>query len=209
TRSRPARSPSYAASPRTPQTTTRRPSSPRTTSTTSSTTQARTTHDHPAPLRSCLDDRHALLPPRRPHRPSPRRIHRQEQNMTAESSTHTYESGVQETVTLRRGPATPHDCALLKITYNDGWIAGCSVNTAWRRARPDQLTDTPRPLPPDAITNEMVERARRRFEELDREMGYMRSSWVFWQVLTAALTEPPARPEGAEKVEAVLHQYWS
>ena len=25
----------------------------------------------------------------------------------------------------------------------------------------------------------------------------------------AALTEPPARPEGAEKVEAVLHQYWS
>ena len=35
--------------------------------------------------------------------------------MTAESSTHTYESGVQETVTLRRGPATPHDCALLKI----------------------------------------------------------------------------------------------
>lgn len=25
----------------------------------------------------------------------------------------------------------------------------------------------------------------------------------------AALTEPPARPEGAEKVEAVLNQYWS
>ena len=29
------------------------------------------------------------------------------------------------------------------------------------------------------------------------------------EILTAALTEPPKRPEGAEKVEAVLHQYWS
>src|SRR5699024_9760858 len=154
TRSRPARSPSYAASPRTPQTTTRRPSSPRTTSTTSSTTQARTTHDHPAPLRSCLDDRHALLPPRRTHRATPRRIHRQEQNMTAESSTHTYESGVQETVTLRRGPATPHDCALLKITYSDGEIADCYVNTAWLRDRADHLTDTPRPLTADDMTFE-------------------------------------------------------
>ena len=59
--------------------------------------------------------------------------------MTAESSTHTYESGVQETVTLRRGPATPHDCALLKITYSDGEIADCYVNTAWLRDRADQL----------------------------------------------------------------------
>ena len=59
--------------------------------------------------------------------------------MTAESSTHTYESGVQETVTLRRGPATPHDCALLKITYSDGEIADCYVSTAWLRDRADQL----------------------------------------------------------------------
>ena len=59
--------------------------------------------------------------------------------MTTESSTHTYESGVQETVTLRRGPATPHDCALLKITYSDGEIADCYVNTAWLRDRADQL----------------------------------------------------------------------
>ena len=74
--------------------------------------------------------------------------------MTAESSTHTYESGVQETVTLRRGPATPHDCALLKITYSDGEIADCYVNTAWLRDRADQLTDTPRPLTPDDMTFE-------------------------------------------------------
>ena len=74
--------------------------------------------------------------------------------MTAESSTHTYESGVQETVTLRRGPATPHDCALLKITYSDGEIADCYVNTAWLRDRADQLTDTPRPLTHDDMTFE-------------------------------------------------------
>ena len=74
--------------------------------------------------------------------------------MTAESSTHTYESGVQETVTLRRGPATPHDCALLKITYSDGEIADCYVNTAWLRDRADHLTDTPRPLTADDMTFE-------------------------------------------------------
>src|SRR5699024_12509278 len=132
----------------------RRPQSPRPTATTSTTTQARRTHAPPAPLRSCLDDRHALLPTRRTHRPTPRRIHRQEQNMTAESSTHTYESGVQETVTLRRGPATPHDCALLKITYSDGEIADCYVNTAWLRDRAEQLTDTPRPHTADDMTFE-------------------------------------------------------
>ena len=123
--------------------------------------------------------------------------------MTAESSTHTYESGVQETVTLRRGPATPHDCALLKITYSDGEIADCYVNTAWLRDRADHLTDTPRPLTADDITDEMVERAYAWWEgnTLAPRTG-MRA------MLAAALTEP-TRPEGAEKVEAVLHQYWS
>ena len=123
--------------------------------------------------------------------------------MTAESSTHTYESGVQETVTLRRGPATPHDCALLKITYSDGEIADCYVNTAWLRDRADQLADTPRPLTPDDITDEMIERAYAWWEgnTLAPRTG-MRA------MLAAALTEP-TRPEGAEKVEAVLHQYWS
>ena len=123
--------------------------------------------------------------------------------MTAESSTHTYESGVQETVTLRRGPATPHDCALLKITYSDGEIADCYVNTAWLRDRADHLTDTPRPLTAGDITDEMVERAYAWWEgnSIAPRVG-MRA------MLAAALTEP-TRPEGAEKVEAVLHQYWS
>src|SRR5699024_8793790 len=51
-------------------------------------------------------------------------------------------------------PATPHDCALLKITYSDGEIADCFVNTAWLRDRADQLTDAPRPLTADDMTFE-------------------------------------------------------
>ena len=61
-----------------------------------------------------------------------------------------------------------------------------------------------RPLAPDAITNEMVERGQDAYWGNERTVeGRVRA------ILTAALTEPPARPEGAEKVEAVLHQYWS
>ena len=61
-----------------------------------------------------------------------------------------------------------------------------------------------RPLTPDAITNEMVERGQDAYWGNERTVeGRVRA------ILTAALTEPPARPEGAEKVEAVLHQYWS
>ena len=120
--------------------------------------------------------------------------------MTAESSTHTYESGVQETVTLRRGPATPHDCALLKITYSDGEIADCYVNTAWLRDRADQLADTPRPLTPDDITDEMIERAWRAWEADDTDDAYE----ALTLALRAALTEPPVRPEGAEDIEVLL-----
>ena len=94
--------------------------------------------------------------------------------MTAESSTHTYESGVQETVTLRRGPATPHDCALLKITYSDGEIADCYVNTAWLRDRADQLADTPRPLTHDDMTFEDNHAGR----DLARErLGGWKAEW--------------------------------
>ena len=57
-----------------------------------------------------------------------------------------------------------------------------------------------RPLTPDAITDEMVERALMVNADLRPE--------TVRRILTAALTEP-TRPEGAEKVEAVLHQYWS
>ena len=61
-----------------------------------------------------------------------------------------------------------------------------------------------RPLTPDAITDEMVERGQDAYWGNERTVeGRVRA------ILTAALTEPPARPEGAEKVEAVLHQYWS
>ena len=59
--------------------------------------------------------------------------------MATESSTYTYESGVQETVTLTRGPATPHGHAVLKTSYSDGQVVDCYVNTEWLRARAEQL----------------------------------------------------------------------
>ena len=128
-------------------------------------------------------------------------------DMTAESSTHTYESGVQETVTLRRGPATPHDCALLKITYSDGEIADCYVNTAWLRDRADQLADTPRPLTHDDI-EQLVTQNRCRVADAIRALypEEPMATDVLAHAVMTALTEP-TRPE--EKVEAVLHQYWS
>src|SRR5699024_8467405 len=63
-----------------------------------------------------------------------------------------------------------------------------------------------RPLTADDITDEMV----RRGAQVATPAGvrYLRPHEVR-EILTAALTEPPTRPEGAEKVEAVLHQYWS
>ena len=75
------------------------------------------------------------------------------------------------------------------------------------RERDEALADAEsRPLTPDAITNGMVERGRSAY------WGPTYGGDVNERVraiLTAALTEPPKRPEGAEKVEAVLHQYWS
>ena len=60
----------------------------------------------------------------------------------------------------------------------------------------------PRPLTP---TDEMVERGRSAY--WGPTFGGSVEERVL-AILTAALTEP-TRPEGAEKVEAVLHQYWS
>ena len=75
------------------------------------------------------------------------------------------------------------------------------------RERDEALADAEsRPLTPDDITNGMVERGRSAY------WGPTYGGDVNERVraiLTAALTEPPKRPEGAEKVEAVLHQYWS
>ena len=59
----------------------------------------------------------------------------------------------------------------------------------------------PRPLTPDAITDEMVERGRSAYwgptygGSVDERVR---------AILTAALTEPPARPEGAERWEDFL-----
>ena len=53
----------------------------------------------------------------------------------------------------------------------------------------------PRPLTPDAITDEMVKRGE----------SYMKSRpWTVSGLLRAALTEPPARPEGAEDIERLI-----
>ena len=57
---------------------------------------------------------------------------------------------------------------------------------------------------PDAITDEMVERARNApsFDgRLSPSPGLVR------EMLTAALTEPPARPEGAEKIDGIVEDW--
>ena len=59
--------------------------------------------------------------------------------MTTESSTYTYDSGAQETVTLRRNAITPRGHALLKIEHSSGLVADCYVDLAWLRDRADQL----------------------------------------------------------------------
>ena len=59
----------------------------------------------------------------------------------------------------------------------------------------------PRPLTPDAITDEMVKRARVAWLGANINLtpdGFVR------EILTAALIEPPARPEGAENIEAAF-----
>ena len=74
------------------------------------------------------------------------------------------------------------------------------------RERDEALADAEsRPLTPDDITDEMVERGRSAY--WGPAFGGSVEERVL-AILTAALTEP-TRPEGAEKVEAVLHQYWS
>ena len=68
-----------------------------------------------------------------------------------------------------------------------------------KRAR---AAEQPRPLTPDAITNEMVERGQDAYWGNERTVeGRVR------EILTAALTEPPARPEWADLGEA-LDRLW-
>ena len=76
-----------------------------------------------------------------------------------------------------------------------------------------------RPLTPDAITDEMVERAREVFaredwvQPLDPETAceldhkdHADATRVITAALAAALTEPPKRPEGAEGIEALVEE---
>lgn len=64
-----------------------------------------------------------------------------------------------------------------------------------------------RPLTPDVITDEMRERARAAFFNEWNKVDSNTSNAVN-AALTAALTEPPARPEGAEEIEALLAGSW-
>ena len=143
--------------------------------------------------------------------------------MNTEHSTYTYGGGAQETLTLTRRPATPHGHALLIIDYSDGQYVDCYVNTAWLRDRLDDLGEphrtAHRPLTPDAITDEMVLRFMNTYDRLRdgskdapslNHFTAARTS-ITRGALTAALTEPPARPEGAEEwedwlIEALPHE---
>ena len=67
-----------------------------------------------------------------------------------------------------------------------------------KRAR---AAEQPRPLTPDAITDEMIERGRSAYWGPTfggSVVGRVRA------ILAAALTEPPARPEGAEDIERLI-----
>ena len=68
----------------------------------------------------------------------------------------------------------------------------------------------PRPLTPDAITDDMVRRALDATGRRQTVVNSLNGS-IMRQALVAALTEPPARPEGAEEwedwlIEALPHE---
>lgn len=124
--------------------------------------------------------------------------------MTTEHSTYTYESGAQETVTLTRGPATPHGHAVLKIKPSIGRIVDCYVNTAWLRDRLNDLGE-PCPLTPDAIpVREFEAMADRALERWEKAKAVWAPRDAMREAMRAALTAPPSRPEGAEEVEALI-----
>ena len=93
---------------------------------------------------------------------------------------------------------------------NDKTLGACQCHekhapTYWKsvvREYKDALEKAEsRPLTPDAITDEMVERARSAY------WGPTYGGNVNERVraiLTAALTEPPKRPEGAEDIERLI-----
>ncbi|WP_010550501.1 hypothetical protein [Brachybacterium paraconglomeratum] len=76
----------------------------------------------------------------------------------------------------------------------------CSSHT-----RDEKRNAESRPLTPDAITDEMVERLRAHLMEMhDVELDEGDAA----EALTDALTEPPARPEGAEEIHRLMLEFW-
>ena len=67
---------------------------------------------------------------------------------------------------------------------------------------------SPRPLTAADITDSHVLSARLKANSLGWFRRFDAPTEEWRQILVAGLTEP-TRPEGAEKVEAVLHQYWA
>src|SRR5699024_11068127 len=152
----------------------------------------------------------------------------QEPNMTIEDS-HAWRDLAQELIVgqelidgwkaeRERRIKAEHDLIALQAEVNELWPYRKRAEKAekerdeWEKIAlaaerdADEAEENPRPLTPDDITDEMV----RRGAQVATPAGvrYLRPHEVR-EILTAALTEPPTRPEGAEKVEAVLHQYWS
>ena len=80
-------------------------------------------------------------------------------------------------------------------------LATVLATTARQRDEADKRN--PRPLTADDITYEMVKRAQR---EEERQRGDWTAPTAMRHILTAALTEPPTRPEGAEEIEAYMRE---
>ena len=87
---------------------------------------------------------------------------------------------------LAYAPADVSDFGELRKVYYrraDGRYVDWNAKVSWGRADLRDVT----PLIEAKVTNEMVERAKRKFEHLNSEMLYVKSDWAFEKVLTAAL----------------------
>ncbi len=89
-----------------------------------------------------------------------------------------------------------------KVTdNNEDRTERAAIGWSARARDAEERADVPRPLTPDAITDEMVRRAIRAFSSNPFEYATEEDMRA---ILIAALTEPPARPEGAEGIEALI-----
>ena len=84
--------------------------------------------------------------------------------------------------------------------------AASAANHAMQEARERFRTAAPRPLTPDAITDEMVKRARDAFTKHSSVHVTIGPDLVR-KTIAAALTEPPARPEGAAELGELIGEY--